>query len=74
MNDVLGDLNTHVGNNAVVWKGVIDRRGDADVNNTGWILLQLWCNNALCTMYTFFQHSCAQAHLVQRFFGSVVTR
>jgi len=30
--------------------------GDADVNNNGRPLLQLYCNNALCIMNTFFQH------------------
>jgi len=35
---------------------VIGRHSDGDVNENGRLLLQLWCNNALCIMNTFFQH------------------
>jgi len=39
-----------------VWKGVIGRRGNADVNNRR-SLLQLCCNDAMCIMNICFQHS-----------------
>jgi len=51
-----GDFNAHVGNDAGVWKDVIGRHGDADVNDNGTFLLQLCCNNTLCIMSTFCQH------------------
>jgi len=53
---LLGDFNAHVGNDTGVWKYVIGRHGDADVNDNGRLLLQLCCNNALCIMNTFFQY------------------
>jgi len=44
------------GDDVGVWKGVIGRHGDADVNDIGSLLLQLCCNNTLYIMNTFFQH------------------
>jgi len=42
---LLGDFNSHVGSDTGVWRGVIGRHGDADVNNNERLLLQLCCNN-----------------------------
>jgi len=56
---LLRDFNAHVGNDANVWKGVVGRHGDADVNDNGRLLLQLRCNNALCIMNSLAQR-CAQ--------------
>jgi len=50
---LLGDFNAHVGNDAAMWKGVIGRRGNANVNDNGRLLLQLCRNNAPCIMSTF---------------------
>jgi len=32
------------------------QHGDADVNDSGRLLLQLCCNSVLCSMKSFFQH------------------
>jgi len=52
----LGDFNANVGNDAGVCKGVVGQHSDADVNNKGRLLLQLYYNNALYMVNTFFQH------------------
>jgi len=73
---ILGDFNAHFGNDTGVWRGVIGRHGVADVNENGRLLLQLWCNNALCIKnieHLLPAQSCAQVHLVQIFLGSMVT-
>jgi len=69
---LLGDLNAHAGNDAGVWRSTIGRHGDGDVNDSGRLLLQLRCNNALCIINTFFRHRDVREHtwcrdsLVQR--------
>jgi len=51
----LKDFNAHVANEAVIWKDLIGRHCDAELSGKVCFLLQLWCNNALCTINTFFQ-------------------
>jgi len=67
----LGEFNAHVGNDTGVWKYVIGRHGDADVNDKGTLLLQL----LLGVHHEHFlpTQRCAQVHLVHRFFGSPIT-
>jgi len=48
-----GDFNAHGGNDAGVWHSAIAQHGDADVNDSGRLLQQLCCSNALCIMNTF---------------------
>jgi len=68
---LLEGFDTHVGNNARVWKGVIGKHDDADVNDNGKLLLQL----QQCTVYheQFLPiQRFAQVHLVQRLIRSMV--
>ena len=53
---VLVYFSAHIGNDAGVWKGVIGRHFYADFNDNRGHLLKLCCDNALCTMNSFFQH------------------
>ena len=57
---LLGDFNTHVGNDDKTWKGVVGRQGDFDINKNGRYLLQFFATNELCLMQTFFR-------LIQRY-------
>jgi len=69
---LLGYFSDYVGNDDGVWKGVIGRHGDADVNDNGRLLLQLCCNNALYYEHFLPAQRCAQVHLLQIFLGSTV--
>ena len=53
---LLGDFNTHVGNDAQTWKDVIRKKGDSDINAHGRLLRDFCAGGRLSIMNTFFHH------------------
>ena len=51
---LLGDFNSHKGNDNKTWKGVIIRQGDFEINRNEKCLLLFCVTNELCIMNTFF--------------------
>jgi len=63
---VSGDLNAHVGNDAQVWKGVIGKHGDDNLNYNGSLLY--------CAPWALFSNREIHKYtVVQKFVGSTVT-
>ena len=53
---LLGYFNAHVGNDAQMWKSVIGKNGDNDINAQGRLLLDFCAGGGLSIMNTFFHH------------------
>jgi len=53
---LLGDFNAHTGNDAGVWKRVINQYDDSDITNNERLMLQLCRNKTLCITNTFSLH------------------
>ena len=50
----LADFNAQVGIEDKIWKNVIGRQGDSDIDRSGRCLLQFCATYGLCVMNTFF--------------------
>jgi len=68
-----GDFKAHVGNDAVVWKGVNGQHGDADINDNGRLLLQLCCTTHCASQHFPPSQIFVQLNLIHRFVKSTVT-
>jgi len=65
---VSGDLNAHVGNDAQVWKGVIGKHGDDNLNYNGSLLYcapwALFSNTEKYTSTPWYRNSLGQRSLI----------
>ncbi|KAK3519762.1 hypothetical protein QTP70_003903 [Hemibagrus guttatus] len=59
---LLGEFNTHVGNNSDTWRGVIGSNSPPDLNSSGVLLLDICASHSLSLMNTMFKHKAAHQY------------